>query len=312
MTAEIWNQEGRRVWEAERDDDGHRTYHLTTLVRCDSKDDGPAVVFNTPGLPAVGSYWQFGNDIDIWAFCWPTMSVKTLKKQEPNLFWEVEQTFSTKPRWRCQDTTIEDPLLEPDRVGGSFVKYTELGRFDRRGDPIANSVGDPFQGKENEWDAGRPTVWIERNDRVLGLPLFSQLIDHVNDSPMWGLPPRCVKFSQCTWSRQIFGRCNFYYTRRMEFDINFRTFDRELVDKGKRCKKGKWDFLATPPGWVADDPTDDSQGNLQFYQDGPGNVGEVLLDGNGLPLSPGSAPFKIKVEKYEEANLFLLGVPASF
>ena len=35
--------------------------------------DGPQVVMNAPGLPIVGSFWNFDSDTDQWAFCHPDM-----------------------------------------------------------------------------------------------------------------------------------------------------------------------------------------------------------------------------------------------
>jgi hypothetical protein len=314
MAAEIWNQSGRRLWELERDDDGHRTYKLVTLVRA-ATTDGPATVITCPGLPAIGSYWRppLSGDFDFWAFCWPTcrvMAAKGVNQEQPFRFWEVENTFSTKPRWRCGTATIEDPLLEPARVGGSFLKYRERAWFDRDGKKIKNSSHEPLKPI---FDANRPTVWVEQNDSVLGLPIFSQLMDNVNDAPMWGLPKRCVKLSNCTWERKLYGICTFYYTRRMEFDINFNTFDQEILDYGTKVLIGRWS-AGPSPLWVPDaglDPTNPT--HFMSITDIPGNIMKgVDLDGGGLPLTLGATPVKIKVEKYLEANLFLLGVPPSF
>lgn len=315
MATEIWNQQGRRAWELERDDDGHRTYKLVTVVRASSPQDGPATVINTAGLPATGSYWQpaLSTDIDVWATCWPTCKVGPLtgvKPEEPFVFWAVEQTFSTKPRWRCQDATIEDPLLEPYRIGGSFVKYTQEAHLDRFGKVIRSSSWELFRGSNAEWDANRPSVWIEQNDSVLGLAIFAAMIDKVNDAPLWGLPPRCVKLSNCTWERKVHGQCNFYYTRRYEFDVNPKTFDREIPDHGSKYLFGSWSSTS-PKVWVPDPGANfNDPSNFEPATAPSGNlVRSALLDGGGQPLKNGLAPFKIKMEKYEEDNFFILGIP---
>ena len=309
MATEIWNQSGRRVWGADRDDDGHHDYELITQVRADTPNDGPATVMNTSGLPAVGSYWLFGTDIDVWAFCWPTMSVRPFKDDEPNVFWNVKQKFSTRSRWRCQDATVENPLLEPPRIGGSFVKFSRETRFDRFGEAILTSAGEPIRGPQVEFDEMYPTVWVEYNDVSAYLPLLSSASRKpVNDAPMWGVGPRCVKLDQITWELKVFGRCGFYYTKRFELSVSFDTFDRDVPDAGSRFKDGAW----WPPGapgavWnpvAGSDATvaaTDYRGNIIEYH---------LLDGNGGPLPPGDPPVKKHVEKYEETNLFLLGLPA--
>lgn len=313
MATEIWNQSGRRVWGAERDDEGHRDYELITQVRADTPNDGPATVMNTSGLPAVGSYWRFGTDIDIWAFCWPAMSVRPYKDEEPNVFWSVKQKFSTRPRNRCQDTTVEDPLLEPPRIGGSFVKMLREAAFDRFGNMIVSSSKELYRGPEAEFDELYPTVWVEINELTLDLPVVASVSRKpVNDAPMWGMGPRSVKLDQATWERKIYGRCNFYYTKRFEFSVSFDTWDRDLLDHGTKVLKGSWQ----PPGsssavWTIDPGTDpDDPTHYKAATDYDGNILKTtLLDGTGKPLRLRGAPFKVHVEKYEETNLFLLGVP---
>ena len=100
---------GKRNWSAGRDREGHREFKLETQVETTSAFDGPQIVMNTPGLPLVGDPWTFGNDLDFWVFCYPTMKVTPVVKNEPNKLWYVEQTFGTRPLNRCQ--AIADGIL---------------------------------------------------------------------------------------------------------------------------------------------------------------------------------------------------------
>lgn len=293
---------GHRAWKMTRDEEGHREYSIRSLVKCSSYLDGPAVVSQTAGLFAVGSTWSVDNDTDSWAFCIPKMTISPVLEDEKNTEWYVDQIFTTRPLRRCQDTAIEDPLNEPARIGGSFVKYTEEAAYDRNGDAIINSSYEQIRGQEVERDRNRPTVWVEINRSTLPLATVTALMDYVNDSTMWGLAARCIKLSAFTWERKLYGSCSYYYTLRYEFDINFDTFDRDLLDKGTKILM---------PGGTA--------GNLahyQVYQESATDTPvEVILDGAGNPWdSTGmTPPGNIHVELYPEANLLstLPGLPSS-
>lgn len=305
MTASVFNTEGRRSWGLERDEKGHRTYSLKTLVKTTDTLDGPKIALEASGLPDIGDTWTFGNDDDPWAFCLPTASVQIYKPREgdPNNFWLVGNTFTTKPQNRCQDDSVEDPLDEPDRISGGFVKYTIEARsmFNEAGDSVAilNSAGDRITGIQK--DENRPTVKIGQNVADLGLETFSDKIDKLNDSTLWELEPRKIKLSNVTWQRLVYGTCNFYYSREFEFDINFNTFDlTDVVDAGFRAKDASGNFIVNK----------DSQGeNLPA---------QVMLDGTGvINTDPVNEPEFLDednklgpVRLYEETNLLELGIPS--
>lgn len=239
---------GLRNWEMQRDEAGHREYKALWLVKVDDKDDGPAIVLQTPGLPLPGSIWVFGNDVDLWAWCRPNALIKPHEHEEgdPHLWWTVEQTFSTTPLplsiQRCQDTPIEDPLLEPPKVSGSFIKFQEEAQFDKDGLSIHTSSWEQLRGNQVEFDKNRPSVSIEQNvaTQYEAVTLPAIYMDYVNDSEMWGLPARTVKLSNATWSKQYHGQCQTYYTRTLEFEINYSTFDRALLDEGTKVLQGHW------------------------------------------------------------------------
>ena len=211
MTATL-NSAGPRTWGGDRDEEGHRTYRVEHLVETDNHLDGPQIVMNTPGLPVIGSFWSFGNDIDSWAFCYPDMKVTILKEKEgdKNFHWRVGQKFSTRPLKRCQDETVEDPLLEPQKISGNFVKYTKEASQDRFGNMIKNSAHEIYRGPQVEFDHNRPTVRVEQNEPLLGLETFTEMVDTVNDTTLWGLTKRKIKLSDVSWERKVHGVCDFY------------------------------------------------------------------------------------------------------
>src|SRR5690606_28364100 len=216
---------GEQTWGMEITDEGQRNYTLKSLVVGDVTD-GPLTIANCPGLPLIGDYWQYGSDIDVWAFRTPYCKITQVQENEPNIFWQVEHKFSTAPRARCQDFPVENPLLAPDRVGGTFVKYTRQDPTDKNGKPILNSSKQLIRGPIVEFDKSNANVWIEQNVTDLQLPLVTQYMDRVNSVPMWGLSPRMVKLSGFNWSRVLFGSCFYFFVRTFEFDIDFNTFDR--------------------------------------------------------------------------------------
>lgn len=299
-------------WELDRDEDeGHRVYTISHKVEANTSD-GPQVVGNCAGLSNIGSTWSFGNDVDPWAFCTPYLKVAPLYKEEKGRFWKVTQKFTTKPRNRCQDTNIENPLLEPQKVSGSFRKEKIKGRIDRFGNPIRTTS---FEDVEVEVDNSLPTVRIKQNVPILELPNLAQYIDWVNYNWMWGVAPRCVKLTNISWERQLYGTCFFYYTRDLEFEIDWNTWDfSDIPNKGKKAKHGSYDADGV---WSNEsiDGTDPSVSNPNHYSthlDRHGNPTETFLDtSTGNPAT--SETFLPTKQYYYQANLIsIFNLPFSF
>ena len=295
MAGRIATGGGHHSWSLVRDDEGHREYKLVHKVEMDSSLDGPALALQTPGIPLPGTLWVVDNDLDLWAYCRNDATVTPVVEGEPNNYFLVEQLFSTKPLKRCGEYQFEDPLLEPMKVSGSFTKFLEEAHIDRFGNPIVNSAHEQVRGPKVEFDRNRPTVRIEQNVPFLQLDLLSHFMDTVNDDYLWGLPPRCVKLSNVSWERLYYGFCYAYYRRVLDFDINFETFDRELLDEGTKVLNGHWGDVpgtgtgtATTPGWVLDNvggSTPDPNNPQHFIRltDRNGNLISGPLNGAGLP-----------------------------
>ena len=222
-----------------------------------------------------------------------------ISKERSDL-WFVDQKFTTKPLYRCQDASIENPILEPHRISGSFTKYQEDAVFDRHGNKIAYSNHQLMRGQAVRFDNNRPNVTIEINVLDLQLPTVAGSIDTVNDSGMWGLEPRTIKLSNASWTRKLYGLCTYYYSIRYQFDINFKTWDKKIIDEGT---------MVLAPGGDPTNPEDFIQ-----YKDCRGSNQRILLNGEGAPLADGDNPVEIPVEFYFENNFFVLpgGIPSSF
>lgn len=316
---------GLLSWEGSRDSQTYRDYNAKFLIRTTSTSDGPLVVMNCPGLPAIGSIYSLGNDVDGWAFCYPDLKIKIHDEKEgdPANFWTAELKFSTKPLYRCMDTQVTDPMQEPQKVSGSFVKYTRERRFDRFGYLITNSALEPIRGGDVEFDANRPSIRIEQNVLSLDLPNLGGFVDTVNGYTLWGMPPRTIKLSDISWERKTYGVCNYYYTRTFNFDIDSSTFDRNIGDVGTQVLKGKWDPATGIYHVLAGADRFNPQHFIR-YEDINGNPATVVLNGAGLPSGSviitgtgtgtsgsGGAGF-IHIEAYPESDFTYLGIPTTF
>lgn len=301
MTATLKFTDDVIDWSMSRDEEGHRTYKIKWQVETDNWQDGPATVLNAAGLPLIGTSWNFGNDLDSWAYCTPEATVKKhrgYKEGDRVYFWEVVQNFTTKPRDRCQNQSIDNPLQEPMKIGGSFAKYVKEALQDRNGKHILSSSHEQITGLEK--DANRPSVWVEQNTLVLDLGIIAQMVDTVNDSSLWGLPARTIKLSQITWERKLYGTCNFYFTRRFEFDVNFNTFDlSDVADRGFKEYTGSGGTGNPVNFKVIKDENDE---NLPS---------PTMLDGNGsVNTDPVNNPvFLPTIQLYGQSNFLGLGIP---
>lgn len=330
MTATVL---GRLSWSGSRTSEGGREYNLKTRVLA-AYDDGPHVIMHAAGLPTIGSAWSFGGDSDPWAFCTPEITVTPQVENEPNRFWTVEQKFATPSARggsggkRCQDTNVEDPLLEPPKISGSFVTYQREAKSDRFGSPIESSSHEQIVGVMK--DDSRPSVIIEYNSGTLDLPWMTSAIHHLNDRPMWGMEARKIKLSSISWSRNVYGTCYYYYTKRLEFDVRFGGFDfteegEQLMDVGYKCLRGRW----IPPGsattgtgtthewtWEEDplanrsNPGDFIRARDPFEDPAPQ---KIPLDGFGGRLTDPDNPVFITdgFELYDEINFLAYGIPST-
>ncbi len=278
-------------WSGSRDEAGDREYVVTYRVKGNSTD-GPASALETPGLPEPGSVWSIDDDEDQYAWCTQRAKATPVITDEPNLYFDVEIIFSTKEptpeNQRCQDFKVEDPLLEPPKVSGSFVNYNEEATHDRFGFPIVNSAHEQMRGPQVEFSKNRPRIIIEQNvaSGFQAYVLPSMMMNTVNMFTLWGLPRRTILLAEAAWEQKFYGRCYVYYTRKLTFDVDYRTFDRDLLDEGTKVLHGRWrrsdrhwillDIDGVPP-----DPTNPA--HFQQFKDFNNENCRVILNGAGLP-----------------------------
>ena len=298
---------GYDAWSMSRDEEGQREYKISFLVET-LVADGPLIAAQATGLPAIGATWSYGNDTDSWAFCTPYTSITPVnsKKGEQVKYWRVEKKFSTVPLKRCQTTSIDNPLAEPQKISGSFADGARTTTKDKDGNPIQTTSFEPV---EVETPDILPTVRIEQNITTLQLDVFTPMISTLNNATLWGLSARKIRLAGASWERKYYGSCTAYYTRVFDFEVNFNTFDRDdIPDRGKKVLRGAWDedgatYTATV-GASASDPLD-----YITAIDKNGNPTEHYLTAGGVPSS--SETFLSTVQLLAESNFLLLGIPTS-
>lgn len=310
---------GRIDWSVKRDEDGHRNYEAEFLVETDSVEEGPTHALIASGLPTVGSTWNQGSDYDTWAYCTPRREVKVVVDKEKNYYYKVKCYWATRPIRRPQGDEVGDPLLEPDRVSGSFLKYTEETETDRHGNMIKSSSHEPIHGVKK--DVTRATVTIAQNVASLNLETFTEMMNTVNDRTLWGLASRKIKLDSIRWTREIYGLVDFYYTRQFDFAIDFNGFDYDdIVDKGFKVfdteshedtpenrlnpenyvmkKDGKGENITEPINLKGNGDA------LTDFSDGP-----YFIDAGDPPYTTGKSTKPIEI--YDESNFLLLGIPST-
>lgn len=222
MGAVIAGNGGPRTWSLRSDDLAHRDYTVVYRVKVDSRFDGPAVARTAPGLPSPGDSWNIDNDSDPLAKCTNRYEVVPVHDEgEPNHYFDLTFTFTTRSFGLCSEEIVTDPLDLPQRISGSFVRTSKEATVDRFGNPIVSSSHEPIRGPEVEFDFGHMTVRIEQNSPTLDLGLCNQMMNTLNRYPLWGLPRRTIKLSEFDWDKRYRENCSAYYVRVFVFEIKF-------------------------------------------------------------------------------------------
>lgn len=302
---------GKVDWDGWVDDEGHRNYKLTVLVQT-FYADGPQNAFLSSGLPTIGSPWQFGNDYDPYALCLPGMRARPVITKEPGNWWLIEQNFSTKPLSRCQTTSVENPLAEPQKKSGSFLRFLRKTEVDRHGDAILSSSHEPISVDKRD---SYPVVRIEQNVANLQLATVAPMVNTLNDSTLWGLGARKILLADFHWEERWYGTCTPYYTRFFEFEVNYDGWDEnELVDSGLKVLNGRWIRDEGGLEWVtyAFMDKDNPQHFIRWKDVNGEAMPRSLLDGEGQPLTDPTTPVILPTrEVLGQSNFAILGIPTS-
>jgi hypothetical protein len=314
---------GLRNQSFERDEIGHRTYTLTRQIRTDDILDGPETILQTLNATyPVGSAYLEGNDYDPWAFLTPDMSIAPhgdIEEGEPCQHWLVTQTYTTKPMFRCNDTTIDNPLLEPYTISGDFMHVSREMKTDRFGKPLLHVNYEPMLGPEVEEKISFPAISISFNSATLPISIINLLINKVNDAPLWGLPRRCIRFTDCKWERILYGVCFYYYKLTYTFETNLETFDKLIPAVGyKTLQTGSIPWLKGSYA-VRKDNLGENEGSviLNYFgsladPDKPPTIANASMVIENTDTADLRGPLLQRREIAKQGNLLLLGIPSTF
>jgi hypothetical protein len=209
----------------------------------------------------------------------------------------------------------------PAKVRCHFTKYTEEAWRDRNGEIIVSSSFERLGGKQVEFDKGSPAVSITMNilpaSTESSLKRFSDLMDCVNDRPLWGWKPRMVKFSDITYELMYYGNYSIL-SATLDFEIKTRRItqdnqtdvvsghDRDVLDAGWKIRTLGTDGTK-PEHYQSNKNPADKDRSMIFYGD-PNNDATRGYAWKYAGQKKDTMN-KIRVEYYNEANLFTLGIP---
>lgn len=301
-----------------RDEDGHRNYEVDWQIATDSQHHNLAHILDNWPLFAVGEifdlsgYWPEAVGTDPWAFCTPTLNIaphRDTKEQGPVFYWTVTQYWTTKQTWRCQTFPIENPLNEPFDISGDFVQVEKTASLDRFGKPLLHPNFQPITGPATEYKYSYPTVTISFNSGILPLSTFVNLINKVNDAPLWGLPARCVKFVDAKWQRKVYGSCFYYYPTTYTFECDRNGFDQEVPAQGTKEYGGSGPYEDPRSYIAAKSPSTGDKDDDGIPLDSLGR--RLVFDGyDAFGVVKYKFPQKIaKPQVHHQDNLLMLNIP---
>ena len=276
--------------EGDVDTEGSRSYRVTYSVWTDSVQDGPITVRSALGL-SYSSFYVFYAEQDAGAFFSGVSSVKAHgESQTGRKEWRAVVSYSTKPKKRCDENQIDDPLLQPEKRGGTFVQFQKPLVKDRLGQAFTNSALIPFF--DAVMDDSRPTLVITKNFATLDLTKYSAYKDAVNVDTFYGMTARKWKVMRISWEENFLGSCAPYYPVTFEFQLNPDTWDEQRVDAGfEKLVGGVYEVILDTNGLPKTSPTN--------------------LDGFGDVLTPGAAIVYRRAQQYPVLPFGNLGIQTS-
>jgi hypothetical protein len=221
-------------WSKESTEEGDEIYTLSWRVNTTSLTDGPDVAWTAAGLPYPGASLNVGGTTNPWAFFQGKGSAKLQKQDANRKLWNLTTVFSTKPIKRCSASRVDDPLLEPPNVKGSFSQVMEEALADKDGNPIQNTVKQRYTGSIVQTPKSRPVVELEMNVAWINLAWLAEYADTVNSNVQWGQAVRTIKCTVGPWERVLYGSCYYYFVVRFTFELKTDKWDLHLPNIASR------------------------------------------------------------------------------
>lgn len=299
------------------DEEYSRSYTSTYEVITNDKTDGPALVLTADGLPRFGSSYSWYNTFDNFAYCvGGSASIREIKASA--LVWTVEIRHETpkssksggkntrQPSTANPNPTSErgSPVNEPWEISGSFAQFQRPTTKDMNGDPLQNTVEEPFV-PAIEIDDSRKTLVLRKNTSTISLANWVDYSDKVNSVAMWGLLPRQIKLNQWNWSVRFYGPGIGYVENQWEFHISYERDDAGTVVG--------WTHVILNEGFrklVNAGESDPEKRYARITMKDQPSSKPTLLDVNSQPITAGvGTPYYNKFQIYEERDFRNIGIP---
>lgn len=211
------------------DGEGNRTYGVTWAIWTDVATVGPIAVRNALGL-TYSSYYQFYDEQDLGAF-FDGVDVQGINlDQSGRLRRYATVKYTTRPKKRCDEAQIDNPLLQPEKRSGSFAQFQTPLVKDIFGAAYTNAAGHPLFDAVK--DDSRPSLVIQKNFPLSHLPVLWSYRDAVNIDTFYGKPKRQWKVMRIAWDEVFLGTCASYAAVTLEFQHDPDMWDFEHVNAG--------------------------------------------------------------------------------
>lgn len=181
--------------------------------------DGPHVVVNHPGLPALYSPYSSGND---------TYEDALLLRKTPEEEGDSHRSWIVTCEYNNEYQLY--PLLEPTLYSMSFDQYTQVARMDVNGFPLNNSMGQAFTPPP-EADWSRPVFIARRNEAFINTSFVIDMVDSVNASVWKGWAPRTVKCKSINIGEQQLRNGTYFHEVTYEFHLFWQTWDYFILNQ---------------------------------------------------------------------------------
>lgn len=275
-----------------------RMYTRTFLVNVSDPTLGWEWVRLVTGLPRIWDFYVSASGaIDTGSFC---QELTGRQKAEDPYLWDVVARYTNRIQ-RPDINIVENPLLRPAEISYGATSIMRPATFDRNGDAVVNSAGDPFD-PPLEVEEHRLTITIVRNQMSYNALGYLGYYDAVNEDAWFGFPKEYVKCCRITGRRQYENGVYFWPTT-YEFMVRLNR-DENLTDDGGNIFK-PWDYPVLDRGfWYLDGATK----KLILDTFGRPSPTSRLLDGAGNELAAGQPgvylPFSLcKLKRFADLAL---------
>ena len=289
-----WN----RLWQ--------RTYTIHRRVECSSRYDGPYTIRSailggtsaTPWLPRIGShYFISATEFDNQSFL---ESVDY--RIESASAWPDHATWVLTEKYGPYDASTfgANPVEWPTIWWWGSQHYDKAASQTTWGNPICNSVGDPFKDPVMV-DDSRPLLYAERNELVstFDFTLPGTFKDALNSATWNGFATDTVKCKGIVPGKpqRDSNAGVWYYTVNYEFEIAATEWVVSVLDQGF----AKFDTPGTSYPFTSK--------RVEIKDEKGQRVSEPqLLDGSGNLLTAGGSPFYFDFHVYPETDYSVLNL----